>query len=110
VIHEIILNIISINSISFPSPPQVVPIPRGKGGDASKTVHRTYAGKSLSEVESEAKDNLPKGDWQTQVPVTLYSQNIGNFGLSAANGSNPFCRSTTFTNDISDTTKVLLPI
>jgi hypothetical protein len=27
----------------------------GRGGDASKTVHHTYDGKSLAEVEAEAK-------------------------------------------------------
>jgi len=84
---------------------RVKPVPRGRGGDASKTVHRTYDGKSFSEVEAEAKENMPRGDYMSQVPVTLYSQNLTKFNLSAANGANPFARSTTFTNDISDSTK-----
>ncbi len=35
----------------------------------------------------------------------MYSQNLGKFNLSATNGPNPFARSTTFTNEISDSTK-----
>lgn len=58
--------------------------------------------------DSELKEEVPDVPYDKDVPVTFWSQHLaqGFIPMSAPEGNNPLGRSSTFTNDIFDTTKI----
>lgn len=61
-----------------------------------------------TKTDNELNEELPDVSYDKETPITFWTQHLaeGDIPISAPEGANPFGRSSTFTNEIFDSTKV----
>lgn len=84
---------------------QLVPLEKR---DELLMVEHGFVKRTQKATDEELKQRLPQGDYTQTKPVTIYTENLErkNFYMSAATGTNPFAKSSGFTQPLNQTRAV----